>query len=144
MSFLREQIIEKHINDNYPNSKIQSYLDKDNGLSFFTVEELQNFDGDWFPLCCYKNENGQAVYGGRSRIIHTYTEGETGAGKTTRFVMQAIKALSSMKVKPSFVIVDIHGEIIENLYKHFIDNQYDIKILNCDNPQRSDTYNPFF
>lgn len=143
MSFLREQIIEKHINDNYPNSKIQSYLDKDNGLSFFTVEELQNFDGDWFPLCCYKNENGQAVYGGRSRIIHTYTEGETGAGKTTRFVMQAIKALSSMKVKPSFVIVDIHGEIIENLYKHFKDNQYDIKILNCDNPQRSDTYNPF-
>lgn len=49
-----------------------------------------------------------------------------------------------MKRKPSFVIVDIHGEIIENLYSHLKKNGYEIKILNCDDPSRSDTYNPFF
>lgn len=98
---------------------------------------------DWFPLCCYRDSKDRLVYGGRSKLVHTYTEGETDAGKTTRFVMQAIRALTSMKSKPSILVVDIHGEIIENLYHHLKDNGYSIKILNCDDPSRSDTYNPF-
>ena len=83
------------------------------------------------------------LYGGRSRIVHTYTGGETGAGKTTRFALQSIRALSSLKGKPSFLVMDIHGELVENLYAHLKENGYDIRILNCDDPSRSDTYNPF-
>ena len=144
MSILRDRIIEEHIEKNHPNSKILNYNDADSDLAFYTAEELQNVDEDWFPLACYKDKKtGKAVYGGRKRVYHTYTEGETGAGKTTRFVMQSILALSSLKSKPSFVIVDIHGEIIENLYNHLKNSGYKIKILNCDDPQRSDTYNPF-
>lgn len=144
MSTLRDQIIEQHIEDNYPNAKIVKYTDVDSGLHFYTADELQSLDEDWFPLCCYKDPtHGTTVYGGRDHVIHTYTEGETGAGKTTRFVMQSILALSSMKVKPSFLIADIHGEIIENLYPHLKKNGYDVKILNCDDPIHSDTYNPF-
>lgn len=143
MSALRDRAIQEHINNNYPNSKILNYNDPDSDLMFCGADELQNIDYDWFPLCCFKDENGKTVYGGRKGVVHTYIEGETGAGKTTRFVMQSIYALSSLKDKPSFVIVDIHGEIIESLYKHLKANGYDIKILNCDNPQRSDTYNPF-
>lgn len=144
MSILRDRVIEEHINKNYPNSKIVNYDDTDSDLVFYSSEELQMVEDDWFPLCCYKDSvTGKAMYGGRKRVFHTYTEGETGAGKTTRFVMQSILALSSLKIKPSFVIVDIHGEIIENLYNHLKKNGYSIKILNCDNPQRSDTYNPF-
>lgn len=144
MSVLRDRVIEEHINKNYPNSKLLNYNDPESDLIFYSSEELQNVEEDWFPLCCCKDINtGKAMYGGRKRVFHTYTEGETGAGKTTRFVMQSILALSSLKVKPSFVIVDIHGEIIENLYNHLKANGYSIKILNCDNPQRSDTYNPF-
>lgn len=144
MSVLRDRVIEEHINKNYPNSKLLNYDDPESDLIFYSSEELQNIEEDWFPLCCYKDINtGKAMYGGRKRVFHTYTEGETGAGKTTRFVMQSILALSSLKIKPSFVIVDIHGEIIENLYNHLKQNGYSIKILNCDNPHRSDTYNPF-
>ena len=143
MSIIRERVINEHIKKNYPNSRIINYDDPDCDFEFFSADELKSVDKDWFPLCCYKDKNGKAVYGGRSGVYHTYTEGETGAGKTTRFVMQSIFALSSLKVKPSFVIVDIHGEIIENLYLHLKKNGYDIKILNCDDPQRSDTYNPF-
>ncbi len=144
MSDLRDQIIREHIDNNYPNGRIVSFDDADSGLRFHTVDELQEMDEDWFPLSCFLDkESGKVVYGGRSNVVHTYTEGETGAGKTTRFVMQAIRALSSMKVKPSFVLVDIHGEIIENLYTHFKENGYKIHILNCDDPDRSDTYNPF-
>ncbi len=144
MSDIRAQIIREHIDENYPNAKIVSYDDPDSGLKFYTSDQLQEVDEDWFPLSCYRDkESGRVVYGGRDKIVHTYTEGETGAGKTTRFVIQAIRALSSLKVKPSFVVADIHGEIIENLYTHLKANGYKIRILNCDDPKRSDTYNPF-
>ena len=142
MSILRDRLVAEHIENNYPDSKMVNYNDADSNLVFYDVHQLQDVDEDWFPLCCYQ-KNGKTVYGGRKKIVHTYTEGETGAGKTTRFVMQSLRALSSMKNKPSFVIVDIHGEIIENLYEHLKNNGYSIKILNCDDPERSDTYNPF-
>ena len=143
MNTYREQKINGYIDENYPNAKIVNYLDDDSDLVYYSDEGLPLIDGDWFPLCCYRDKKGKLVYGGREKIVHTYTEGETGAGKTTRFVMQSIRALSSTKGKPSFVIVDIHGEIIENLYSHLREMGYDIKILNCDNAARSDTYNPF-
>lgn len=143
MNTYREQKINDYIDENYPNAKIVNYLDDDSDLVYYSDEELSSIDGDWFPLCCYRDKKGKLVYGGREKIVHTYTEGETGAGKTTRFVMQSIRALSSTRGKPSFVIVDIHGEIIENLYSHLKEMGYDIKILNCDNAARSDTYNPF-
>ncbi len=144
MSDLREQIIQEYIESNYPNSKVVDFTSPESGLTFYTADQLQDIDADWFPLSCHRDpETGKAVYGGMSKIVHTYTEGETGAGKTTRFVIQSIRGLSSMKVKPSFVVVDIHGEIIENLYPHLKSNGYKVRILNCDDPQRSDTYNPF-
>lgn len=145
MSSLRNQLIDEHIENHYPNAKMVTHQDQESGLIYYTADQLKWLDADWFPLACYVDEKtGKTVYGGRSKVVHTYTEGETGAGKTTRFVMQSIQALSSMKCKPSFLIVDIHGEIIENLYGHLKNNGYDVRILNCDNPERSDTYNPFY
>lgn len=145
MEQLRTKAIKQHIEENYANSLVYSCFDKEkNGLTYYTYDQLSEVDNDWYPLCCYRDpKTKQLVYGGKSKIYHTYTEGETGAGKTTRLVMQSIKALSQTKNKPSFVIVDIHGEIIENMYLHFIKQGYNVKILNCDKPLRSDTYNPF-
>lgn len=143
MQNFRNLLIDDHIAENYPNAKIVNYDDKDSGLSYYTAEELHDVDADWFPLCCFRDkDSGKLIYGGKDKIIHTYTNGETGSGKTTRYVMQSVRALSCLKNKPSFVIVDIHGEIIENLYKHLKGEGYKIKILNCDDPSHSDTYNP--
>lgn len=144
MSTLREQLLRNHIADYYPNARIVSWDDPDSDLVFYTADQLREVDEDWFPLSAHLDPNtGKVVYGGRKRIIHTYTGGETGAGKTTRFAMQSIRALSSMKGKPSFLVMDIHGELVENLYTHLKEQGYDIRILNCDDPSRSDTYNPF-
>ena len=144
MSTLREQLLRTHISEHYPNSRIVSWDDPDSGLSFYTADQLRELDADWFPLCAHLDPGtGKVVYGGRSRIVHTYTGGETGSGKTSRFAMQSIRALSSMKGKPSFLVMDIHGELVENLYTHLKENGYDIRILNCDDPSHSDTYNPF-
>lgn len=144
MGTLKDQIISSHISQNYPNARIVNWDDPDSGLIFYTADDLQDVDRDWFPLCANLDpDTGKVVYGGRDRIVHTYTGGETGSGKTTRFAMQSIRALSSMKSKPSFLVVDIHGELVENLYAHLKENGYTVRILNCDDPSRSDTYNPF-
>lgn len=144
MAALREQVLRAHISAHYPDARIVSWDDPDSALTFYTADQLQELDADWFPLCArLDQETGKVVYGGRSRVVHTYTGGETGAGKTSRFAMQSIRALSSTKGKPSFLVMDIHGELVENLYAHLKENGYDIRILNCDDPSRSDTYNPF-
>ena len=144
MKELRAAMIQKQIQQHYPNARIVSYTDPESGLIFYTEKQLKRVNSDWFPLACHKDsETGALVFGGRGDVAHTYTIGETGAGKTTRFVMQSIRALASMPNKPSFLVTDMHGEIIENLYAHLRKNGYEIKILNCDDPQRSDTYNPF-
>lgn len=144
MTTLRQEAIRRYIADNYPNSQIVAYDDADSGLTFYTEEALADLRTDWFPLSCHKDaDTGRMVFGGRSNVAHTYTEGETGAGKTTRFVMQSIRALSDMASKPSFLVVDIHGEIVENLYTHLRQQGYEVRILNCDDPAHSDTFNPF-
>ena len=116
MRSIKESVIQSFIQDNYPNARLVSWDDPDSDLEFYTADQLREVNKDWFPLCCHKKkENQQVVYGGRSGVVHTYTEGETGAGKTSRFAMQSIRALSCLKNKPSFLIVDIHGELVENL-----------------------------
>ena len=143
MHSVKSSVIRSYIQANCPNARLVSWNDPDSGLEFYTAQELQSVDKDWFPLCCYKDEATQnIVYGGHHNVVHTYTEGETGAGKTSRFAMQSIRALSCLQKKPSFVIVDIHGELIENLYAHLKDNGYEVKVLNCDDPEHSDSYNP--
>ena len=144
MNDLRSAMIQKQIELHYPNARIVSCRDAESGLRFYNEQQLQQLQEDWFPLNCHKDlETGKLIFGGRGDVTHTYIVGETGAGKTTRFVMQSIRALASMPNKPSFLITDMHGEIVENLYDHLVSNGYAVKILNCDDPAHSDTYNPF-
>ena len=144
MDSLKDKIVSAHIAANYPNARIVEWDDADSNLKFYSAKDLKNADDGWFPLCARLDEaTGTVIYGGRDKVLHTYTEGETGAGKTTRFAMQSIRALSCTKGKPSFLVMDIHGELVENLYDHLKENGYNIRILNCDDPSRSDTYNPF-
>lgn len=144
MNSLRTNIIDEH-RANYNNCQLVNFNDKENsGLEYYTLTDLQKIDKDWFPLGCFKDkQTNKLVYGGKGKIYHTYVEGETGCGKTTRVVIQSITALSHMKNKPSFIVIDPFGELCENTYNNFKKLGYNIKILNCDNPNLSDTYNPF-
>ncbi len=140
---LKLQLMQEHISENYPDARLISYDSPESDLVFYDAQTLKEAEGAWFPLSCHKDKKtGKLTFGGSEGIYHTYIEGETGVGKTTRFCMQSMYALSSMKQKPSFILTDMHGEIIENLYLHLMKNGYTIKIINCDEPERSDTYNP--
>ena len=145
MNTLRKNVIDDHSLTYYNNCKLVSFEDKENsGLEFYNLNELQNIDKDWFPLCCYiDKDTKELVYGGKSKVVHTYVEGETGCGKTTKICIQSINALSHMKNQPSFIVIDPFGEICENTYYNFKKLGYNVRILNCDNPNLSDTYNPF-
>ncbi len=144
MNDFRTSLIQRQIDRHYPNARLVAYTDADSGLRFYTEQQLQQLTEDWFPLACHIDPDTNAlVFGGRGDVSHTYTIGETGSGKTTRFAIQSIRALASMPDKPSFLVTDLHGEIIENLSDHLKANGYTVKILNCDDPGRSDTYNPF-
>lgn len=135
----------RRIAEYYPNAEEVAYTDKKAGFVFYKESELKDVSGDWFPLSCHKDtKTNEIIYGGLPGITHTYIEGETGVGKTTRFVMQTIRALASTKSKPSFYIIDLHHEIIENLHGFFKENGYDIKIINCQKPERGIAYNPFY
>ncbi len=143
MNNLREQVIKEYCSKYYQNADIKSYLKGENDLIYYSLEELKNVTNNWFPLCCYKEEKtGKLIYGGSTDVVHTYTQGETGSGKTTRLIMQKLKALSMTANKPSFIIGDYHGEIYENISTQLKDEGYIVKILNCDDPEYSDTYNP--
>ena len=143
MMDLKSQVLQDHISENYPDARLVRYNSLESDLTFYDDDTLREAKGPWFPLSCHKDpKTGKLIVGGSGSIYHTYIEGETGVGKTTRFCMQSIRALSSMKHKPSFIVTDMHGEIIENLYCHLVQNGYSIKIVNCDDPERSDTYNP--
>ena len=143
MNGLREQLINNYKEEYYNNAKIDHYK-KSSVLKFYNLDELSKLDKDWFPLCCYiEKDTNKIIYGGRDNVIHTYTEGETGSGKTTRIVIQSINALSNLKNQPSFIVVDPYGEIYESMYGILKQRNYDIKVLNCDEPFKSDTYNPF-
>lgn len=144
MNSLRTNIINEQRNY-YNNCELVNFNDhKNSRLEYYSLNDLQNIDKDWFPLGCVKDkETNKLIYGGKSKIYHTYVEGETGCGKTTRVVIQSLTALSYMKNKASFIVIDPFGELCENTYYNFKKLGYNIKIFNCDNPSLSDTYNPF-
>lgn len=143
MNGLREKIIDNYKAENFNNAEIVKFNEK-NYLNYYKISELNELTSDWFPLSCYiDSKTSELVYGGCGNVFHTYVEGETGSGKTTRLVIQSINALCNLKNKPSFVVVDPYGEVYENTSEILSRRGYDIKILNADDPTHSNTYNPF-
>ena len=143
MSYMINKAVEAYINEYYPHARLMKHDDPDSDLTFYRMNELAQADRDWFPLCSYKDEEtGETVYGGRTDVIHTYMEGETGAGKTTRYVIPAIRALAHTKHKPSFVVADPDGESVENLSPSLWECGYTVRIVNMPDSLHSDTYDP--
>lgn len=143
MSYMINKAVEAYIDEYYPHARMMKHDDPDSGLKFYRMNELAQADRDWFPLCSYKDKKtGETVYGGRTGVIHTYMEGQTGAGKTTRYVIPAIRALAHTKHKPSFIVSDPDGENVEKLSITLRECGYEVRIINMLEPSRSDTFNP--
>ena len=56
MSTLRNKIIREHIDRYYPNARILDYNAPDTDFTFYTAEQLQTLEENWFPLSCHLDE----------------------------------------------------------------------------------------
>lgn len=111
------------------------------GLSV-PYNELGNYETNCIPIAHYYDKNGvlQVVF---SRDpSHALGIGCTGAGKTTSLVIPKVHILSSLKNKPSFVIIDVKGELHDKLSGHLNKKGYKIKVIDLDEPEFSACWNP--
>lgn len=105
-------------------------------------DKLGEYETNCIPIAHFYDENNvlQVVFS--KDPSHALGVGCTGAGKTTSLVIPKVNILSSLKNKPSFVIIDVKGELHDKLSGHLKEKGYDIKVIDLDEPEYSVSWNP--
>ena len=107
-----------------------------------SYEDLGKKETNCIPIAHYYDKNGKLQVVFSREPSHCLGIGCTGAGKTTSLIIPKVNILSSLKNKPSFFIIDVKGELHDNLSGHLKKNGYDIKVLDLNDPEFSDSWNP--
>ncbi|MCQ2795665.1 MAG: type IV secretory system conjugative DNA transfer family protein, partial [Bacilli bacterium] len=74
--------------------------------------------------------------------LHNLVVGTTGTGKTKFLLIPTILMMAKSKNKPSLVIIDVKGEILEKTHSTITSNGYEAHILDLRSPSVSEHYNP--
>ncbi|MCR5309156.1 MAG: type IV secretory system conjugative DNA transfer family protein [Bacilli bacterium] len=78
----------------------------------------------------------------RTSNVHSIVVGTTGTGKTKFMLIPTVLMMAKSSNKPSMIVIDIKGEIIEKTYNTLNENGYDIHIVDFRRPEVSEKYNP--
>ena len=73
-------------------------------------------------------------------LTHTLVIGSIGSGKTQTTILPLVK--TALFSNESVVINDVKGEIYQKLAYNFQEKGYDIIVLNLDNPNQGNSWNP--
>ena len=73
---------------------------------------------------------------------NTMTVGAPRSGKGECYVLPSLRLMANAKEKPSVIVNDMKGELLELTYKEFARNGYKIVTLNLIDTDRSDCWNP--
>lgn len=73
---------------------------------------------------------------------NTMIVGAPRSGKGECYVLPSMRLMANSKNKPSLIINDMKGELLELTYKDFANNGYKIVTLNLIDTDRSDCWNP--
>lgn len=73
---------------------------------------------------------------------HTLIIGTTGTGKTSMVIDPSIRIMAHSAEKPSIVVTDPKGELYARHAQALIEEGYDVKVYNLDNPYISSRWNP--
>lgn len=136
----------KGINDiigkGYENMKLVSYK---SGLK-------NDFNAVWYDELSQKEVNGvlKANYYEDGRLLQVYSKSDThcvivagtGLGKTTQYVVPAVKSFARQKIKKSLVISDPKGEVRRLCANDLIDNGYRVLCIDFRDPLHSEHWNP--
>jgi len=74
--------------------------------------------------------------------LHNLVVGTTGTGKTKFLLIPTVLMMAKSKNKPSLVIIDVKGEIMEKSYSTLQANNYETHLLDLRSPSSSEHYNP--
>lgn len=105
-------------------------------------DELKNYETNCIPIAHFYDDNNRLQVIFSRDPSHALGIGCTGAGKTTSLVIPKVNILSSLKNKPSFVIIDVKGELHDKLSGHLKEKGYNIKVIDLDEPEYSASWNP--
>lgn len=73
---------------------------------------------------------------------NTMAVGAPRSGKGECYVLPSLRLMANAKEKPSVIVNDMKGELLELTYKEFARNGYKIVTLNLIDTDRSDCWNP--
>lgn len=104
--------------------------------------ELGEKETNCVPIAHYYNKDNELEVVFSREPSHCLGIGCTGAGKTTSLIIPKVNILSSLKNKPSFFIIDVKGELHDKLSGHLQKNGYELKVLDLNDPEFSDSWNP--
>lgn len=122
--------------------------------SFMSKEQILNdkflINTSWSALPTLKKtgsfvkaeKNGSKFEVTMKDEMHTLIIGTTGTGKTTMIIDPAIRIYGHSQEKPSMVIADPKGELYAKHAKALMEEGYDVKIYDLDNPYSSSRWNP--
>lgn len=105
-----------------------------------TIETLKDMNKDGILIRAEKKKN--TIHINFVDPIHTLVIGTTGSGKSTQYLENFVQIMTRTKAKPSFIISDPKGDIIDHNYENLKDQGYDIKVLDLAEPFGSMKWNP--
>lgn len=115
-------------------------LKKIEGFNYNTITSIQSSKKDGILIRAEEKHNKMDI--NFVNPIHTLVVGTTSSGKTSRFVVPSLQLMSMTAAKPSFVITDPKGELYDKCCNKFIDEGYDVKVINLRDPFSSVQWNP--
>lgn len=121
---------------------------------FMSKEEILNdkflINSSWNALPTLKKtgsfvkteKNGSRYEVTMKDEMHTLIIGTTGTGKTSMIIDPAIRIYAHSQEKPSLVIADPKGELYARHAKALMEEGYEVRIYDLDNPYSSSRWNP--
>lgn len=115
-------------------------LKKTAGFNYNTISSIQNCKKDGILIRAEEKHGKMDI--NFVNPIHTLVVGTTSSGKTSRFVVPSLQLMSMTAAKPSFVITDPKGELYDKCSNKFLEEGYDVKVINLRDPFASVQWNP--
>lgn len=123
---------------------------------FLTKKELDEYYGFENKPIAYRNISKSIINGliinsfysagqlymHSANGVHNLVVGTTGTGKTKCLLIPTTLMMAKSLNKPSMIILDIKGEIMEKTYNTVKEEGYETHILDLRNPELSECYNP--
>ena len=156
---LSNDYLEKHLDENYENSRQIKYNDSFLRYESYFFDELDQVTTNYFPYSSeLVDEDGNIFDAGSLSLLqpgkklrlryyylpnfHEIYVGTTGSGKTTGCIEPQIRAIAKQKNKANLFITDPKGELFEHHSDYLKEQGYNVYIINFKDTNRSFHINP--